>query len=98
MQATGLKGRCAGRQAGGTFWLRRLTHAGEEQALQAAAWALLARLASAAAPATRGLLLHGWPGCAAAAMQVHPSVDATRLKASTLLILWMAVTCCDLQG
>ena len=56
-------------QVGGTFWLTRLAR-DREAAVRAAALALLAHLAQAAAPATRQMLLRGWPEAGSALLKV----------------------------
>lgn len=67
-------------QAGGFFWLRELSHAGDSPVMRAAAWRLLARLAGPDAADMRPLFFQGWPAAVRTALQVLPS-SAMRLPA-----------------
>lgn len=58
-----------GAQVGGTFWLTRLSR-DREAAVRVAALTLLAHLASNKAPATRRMLLQGWPEAGTAVLKV----------------------------
>jgi len=56
-------------QVGGTFWLTRLSR-DREASVRVAALGLLAHLASPRAPATRRMLLQGWPEAGTALLKV----------------------------
>ena len=56
-------------QVGGTFWLTRLSR-DREAAVRVAALTLLAHLASNKAPATRRMLLQGWPEAGTTVLKV----------------------------
>jgi len=56
-------------QVGGTFWLTRLSR-DREASVRVAALGLLAHLASSRAPATRRMLLQGWPEAGTALLKV----------------------------
>ena len=56
-------------QVGGTFWLTRLSR-DREASVRVTALCLLAHLASPRAPATRRMLLQGWPEAGTALLKV----------------------------
>jgi len=56
-------------QVGGTFWLTRLSR-DREASVRVTALGLLTHLASPRAPATRRMLLQGWPEAGTALLKV----------------------------
>ena len=66
-------------QVGGTFWLTRLARDREAE-VRVAAIGLLAHLASPQAPATRRMLLQGWPEAGTAMLKVLLFVSAVDIK------------------
>lgn len=82
----------------GMFWLRRLTKAGQEPSLRAAAFELLARLAGPSVPGTSRALLQGWPTCASAVMQVCLASWARSLGKRLFLRGLASVHCSSAAG
>ncbi|KAL0055596.1 hypothetical protein WJX82_002269 [Trebouxia sp. C0006] len=82
----------AWQQVGGTFWLTRLSR-DREASVRVAALGLLAHLASPRAPATRRMLLQGWPEAGTALLKVAlQKEEPLAVRAAALRFLAVAMT------
>ena len=78
-------------QVGGTFWLTRLAR-DREAGVRVAAVSLLAHLASPQAPATRRMLLQGWPEAGTAMLkQCAVSMQHVKLHENKAKIHWQPI-------
>ncbi|DBB03962.1 TPA: hypothetical protein ACH3X1_013032 [Trebouxia sp. C0004] len=82
----------AWQQVGGTFWMTRLSR-DREASVRVTALGLLAHLASPRAPATRRMLLQGWPEAATALLKVVlQKEEPLAVRAAALRFLAVAMT------
>ncbi|DBA67372.1 TPA: hypothetical protein ACH3X2_001663 [Trebouxia sp. C0005] len=83
---------CMAVKVGGTFWLTRLSR-DREASVRVTALGLLAHLASPRAPATRRMLLQGWPEAGTAMLKVAlQKEEPLAVRAAALRFLAVAMT------